>query len=211
MNNRRTLAARVLHYLEHAYRFPFLGTVGQLFIAEARMRGIKVGNEVAFFGRPILQIYPGSTVTIGHHAVLVSNSRRCSTANLYSPCRLQTDNVTSRIHIGSGAGLNGASIWCRSTSVTLGVNVALGPNVTIMDSPAHRVWPPESRNYYPGVELDKSVSIGDQVWVGNGSLILAGANIGSNSVIAARSVVTGDIPSNSLAGGIPARVLRSLG
>jgi len=174
------------------------------------MRGVALGDGVSFFGRPIMQIHPGSRVIIGDRVVLVSNSRRCSTANLYGPCRLQTDSDSSSILIGHGSGLNGVSIWCRSTSITIGSHVALGPNVAIMDSPAHHLWPPEARDSYPGVELDEPVFLGDRVWVGNGALILPGSTVGENSVIAARSVVAGEIPANCLAAGVPAKVVRLL-
>lgn len=204
------LTARALNRLDWGYRFGFLGVMGRAYRTEARLRGIALGRNATFFGRPIFMIHPGSSVTIGDDCVLVSNSRRCSTANLYGPVRLQTDNDTSTIAIGRGSGLNGVSIWCRSTSVILGEEVALGPNVTIMDSPAHVLWPPQNRSHYPGVELDKPVMIGDRVWVGNGALILPGATVGENSVIASRSVVTGEIPPNCLAAGTPAKVVRSL-
>ncbi len=205
------LSSRSLYRLDWAYRFQILGAIGRAYHVEALLRGVKVGDSTKFYGRPILQIHPGSRVEIGDNCVLVSNSRRCSTGNLYGPCRLHTDAATSRITIGRGSGLNGTSIWCRSTSVLIGEDVAIGPNVTIMDSPGHPLWPPQSRQTYSGVELDEPVVIADRVWVGNGALILPGATIGANSVIAARSVVTSDIPANCLAAGAPARVIRELG
>ena len=56
----------------------------------------------------------------------------------------------------------------------------------------------------------KPVNIGDNVWIGSGAMILPGVTIGKNTVIAAGSVVTRDIPANSLAVGTPARVSRSI-
>lgn len=60
-----------------------------------------------------------------------------------------------------------------------------------------------------GADLVSSpVSLGDGGWVGRGSAVLAGSQIGSNSVIGANSVVTGVIPANSVAVGVPAKVIR---
>ena len=60
------------------------------------------------------------------------------------------------------------------------------------------------------IECAEPVTIGDSVWIGGGTTILPGVTIGDNVVIGAGSVVTRDIPSNSLAVGNPARVIRSL-
>ncbi len=54
------------------------------------------------------------------------------------------------------------------------------------------------------------MTIGRNVWIGMRAIVLKGATIGDGAVIAAGSVVTGDIPGNVLAGGVPARVIRPL-
>lgn len=55
-----------------------------------------------------------------------------------------------------------------------------------------------------------SIVIEDSVWIGAGAIILAGVRIGKGSVIAAGSVVTKDVPANTLVGGVPARLIRDL-
>lgn len=55
------------------------------------------------------------------------------------------------------------------------------------------------------------IVIEDNVWIGMEALILGGVTIGENSVVAARSVVTKDVPANCLVAGIPAKVVKKIG
>ncbi|WP_138754124.1 DapH/DapD/GlmU-related protein [Paenibacillus sinopodophylli] len=96
----------------------------------------------------------------------------------------------------------GLDIGCTQ-SILIGSNTIIGPMVNIIDTNFHPVdMEDQSRG--------KSIVISDNVWVGRGAVILPGVTIGANSVIAAGSIVTRDIPSNVLAGGMPAKVIREL-
>lgn len=59
--------------------------------------------------------------------------------------------------------------------------------------------------------IAKPITIGDNVWIGGNAVVLMGVTIGNNVVIGAGSVVTHDIPSNAVAVGNPARVIRMIG
>ena len=65
------------------------------------------------------------------------------------------------------------------------------------------------RDQIPDLEITKPITVGNNVYIGEDSLILPGVNIGNNVVIGARSVVTKDIPDNSVAAGVPCRVIKS--
>jgi acetyltransferase-like isoleucine patch superfamily enzyme len=107
------------------------------------------------------------------------------------------------VQIGEGSFLNGAVISARE-EVTIGRRAMLSWDTTIIDSHLHPV-----SNHEP---LEpKPVAIGDYVMLGAGAAVLAGASIGSHTVIGARSVVTGPVPDHTAAAGSPARVIREIG
>ena len=93
-----------------------------------------------------------------------------------------------------------------NAKVTLGDNCLLAPNVSIYTA-GHSLYP-DSRAL--GYEYGIDVLIGENVWIGGGSIILPGVHIGSNTVIGAGSVVTKDVPDWSFAAGNPCRVIRSI-
>ncbi|WP_226574244.1 sugar O-acetyltransferase [Acuticoccus sediminis] len=89
--------------------------------------------------------------------------------------------------------------------VTIGDEVMIGPNVSIITS-GHPVEPAGRRS----VTVAEPIVIGRNVWIAAGATIIGGVTIGENSVVAAGAVVTRDVPANALAGGNPARVIRTL-
>lgn len=90
--------------------------------------------------------------------------------------------------------------------VTIGNNVMFGPHVMISTG-THPIDPIERQQ----TEYGMPITIGHNVWVGGNVSILPGVTIGDNCVIGAGSVVTRDIPENSVAVGNPCRVMRSVG
>lgn len=70
------------------------------------------------------------------------------------------------------------------------------------------VW--TMRDKYEDIDIVKPINIGSNVFIGYESIILPGVNIGDNVVIGARSVVSKDIPSNVVAAGVPAKVIRPI-
>lgn len=91
-------------------------------------------------------------------------------------------------------------------SVTFGDNVFIAPNCCF--TTAEHAIDPEMRKR--GIEIAKPISVGNNVWIGAGSTILAGVSIGDNTVIGAGSVVTKSMPANVVACGVPCRVQREI-
>ena len=82
----------------------------------------------------------------------------------------------------------------------------LGPRVSVFTA-GHPLDPYERRS---GLEYGKPVTVGNNVWIGGGAILNPGVTIGDNAVIASGAVVTKDIPPNSLAAGVPAKVIKTI-
>lgn len=65
------------------------------------------------------------------------------------------------------------------------------------------------RQYVPDLEITKPITVGNDVYFGNNVMVMPGVNIGNNVVIGAGAIVTRDIPDNSVAVGVPARVIKT--
>ena len=90
--------------------------------------------------------------------------------------------------------------------VYIGDNVMIGPNTTIT-TVGHPLSPKKRRDH---LGQASEIRIGNDVWLGANVTILPGVTIGNNVVVGAGAVVTKDIPDNSLALGVPARVIKKL-
>lgn len=124
-----------------------------------------------------------------------------------------------KITIGSYTTIRGGVIGALE-SITIGDYVIISNNVHIYDNNNHPTSPKRR------IELSKSgfysdlwhwkhsqsspITIADNVWIGENSRICKGVTIGDGAIIAACSVVTKDVPSNSIAAGNPARVVKTL-
>ncbi len=111
----------------------------------------------------------------------------------------------SNISLGTAVFFNFNCVVLDVCEVRIGDHTLLGPGVQIL-TPLHPFDAMERRR----LEYGKPVSIGDDVWIGGGALILAGVTIGSRTIIGAGSVVTRDIPAGVLAVGNPCRVVREI-
>lgn len=170
-----------------------------------------------------LRVYPKVRVTVARSATFdIQGALRLGPrwpAGLYYPSLASFGNgsrvavsgdfaVHSNFHLGVGEGAEmvlgsgffntGAMIVCM-TRIEIGEDCMFGEQVVIRDDDGHHL---------DGSPSGSPISIGDRVWVGMRAMILKGVTIGDGAVIAAGAVVTKDVPSCALVGGIPARVIR---
>ncbi len=111
----------------------------------------------------------------------------------------------NKLVVGKNVAINAfVHIWANAP-VRIGNNTMIASHVQITTS---------SHSYehlpYRDFRTDAPVTIGDNVWIGTGAIILPGLNIGDNSVIGAGSVVTRDVEPNTVVAGVPAKTIRVL-
>lgn len=110
-----------------------------------------------------------------------------------------------QITIGNSVFINAGCVFLDNAQISIGNDTLIGPHVTLATAD-HDVSPELRGN---GV-TQAPISIGHNVWLGAGVVVLPGVNIGDNSVIAANSVVCSDVPENVLYAGTPAVFKRSI-
>jgi maltose O-acetyltransferase len=112
----------------------------------------------------------------------------------------------SNITIGARTFVNYNLTALDVAAITIGEDCQIGPGVQLL-TPTHPLEPGPRRDK---LEAARPITIGDNVWIGGGAVVLPGVTIGDNSVIGAGAVVTKDVPADVVAVGNPARPVRNL-
>lgn len=110
------------------------------------------------------------------------------------------------VHFGDGVYANFGLTCVDDTHIYVGSHTLFGPNV-VLATAGHPMMP-ELRKH--GIQYNMPIHIGENCWLGAGVIVVPGVTIGDNVVIGVSSVVTKDIPSNSVAMGTPCRVVRQI-
>lgn len=141
-----------------------------------------------------------------NHVVAVPRLRHVGAGTWIEPTVKFTN--PQNISIGSHCHINhmGCVQADKHSSIVIGNDLRMGPGTSIFAS-NHGSATGALMREQPMVERD--VVIGNDVWLGSNVVVTAGVTIGDGAVIAAGAVVTRDIPPYAIAGGVPARVLRS--
>lgn len=164
---------------------------------------------VKLLGFPIIKRVAGSRIVIGKNVTIVS-SIKYNVAGINHKTVLATLSSSAYIEIGEGSGASG-SVLCAYSSIIVGKNVGLGANSKVYDTDFHPVNPVERLNQKSISDAKSAaVTIGDSVWIGEGSLVLKGVSIGYGAVVGARAVVMSDVESLNLVTGNPATVRRQI-
>ena len=165
---------------------------------KCRLLGVDIGNNVSFNGKMHFSRFKCSSISIGDKCVF--NSSFAFNQLIDNKCFLHTSCPEAKIVIGNNSGFSGVKFICYKL-IHVGNHVTVGANTVFIDSDVHEDL--------TGKEAE-SIIVEDNVFIGRNCSIMKGVHIGKNVIIGACSVVTHDIPANTVAAGIPCKVLREL-
>ena len=177
-----------------------------------KRHGVRIGSGGRFIGQPIIRLHRGEQLSIGDRFVGVSTSSGTA-LGVRGPVIFRTLSPDAQIDVGDDTGMSG-TVVCAAVSVQIGARCLIGADCMIFDTDFH----PHAASDSAGVprryaqpawqEISSPVTLGDDVFLGTRSIVTKGVSIGAGTIIAAGSVVTRNIPSNVIAGGIPATIIR---
>lgn len=159
-------------------------------------------------GRDILIEYPVSKM-VGREYISIGSFTYIGKRSVITAWNI---SKTPRIEIGSNVGIGDDCHITSTNRVLIGDGTLLGTKVTITDnahgsSNRHLLGlPPGERNVYS----KGPVIIGQNVWIGDKATVLPGVIVGDGAIIGANAVVTKDVPSYTIVGGNPARIIKKL-
>lgn len=170
-----------------------------------------------------LETYDGTITFEGHHNhVVIGHGSHCNgmsilcrshgTIHVGDHVRLETLHVyllaASKLIVGEHTAFVGdASIAAHEArDVTIGHNCLIAGGVSFTVSDMHSIVDVDTGER---VNPPRPIQVGHRVWLGTKSTLLKGTTIGDGSIVAANSLVSGDVAANVLVGGIPAKVLRN--
>jgi len=113
-------------------------------------------------------------------------------------------NYGKNTKIGNNVFINFDCVFLDLGGITIEDNVLIAPKVSLL-SEGHPLHPNERQSLIPG-----TIHIKKNAWIGAGATILPGVTIGENSVVAAGAVVSKDVPANTIVGGVPAKIIKSI-
>lgn len=164
---------------------------------------------VELIGFPIIKKTPGSHIRIGKGVTLVSNTSG-NIVGINHPVIIATLTQKAQIIIGNYSGLSGSSVICVE-KITVGNYVGLGANSNIFDTDFHTINPILRKKQENIIDAPhKAVSIGNNVWIASSASVLKGINMGDCSVAGYGSVVTKDVPPNTIVAGVPAKIIKKI-
>jgi hypothetical protein len=157
-------------------------------------RRIRIGSQFRVHGR--LEIRGPGTVIFGNRCEVISSR--------LAPTTIYTHHPDAVIRFGDRVRLTGTRIGCER-AIEVGDWSGIS-DARLMDTDFHALEVYDQPRYNT-VGLSKPITIGRNVWIGAGAMVLKGVRIGENSVVGAGAVVAQHVPANTVVFGNPARVV----
>ena len=131
----------------------------------------------------------------------ITGSEIDKTVDVFTPLYI---NYGKHTKIGKNVFINFDCTFVDLGGITIEDNVLIAPKVSLL-SEGHPLSPQNRHSLMVG-----HIHIKKNVWIGAGAIILHGVTIGENSIVAAGAVVSKDVPSNTLVGGVPAKFIKTI-
>jgi acetyltransferase-like isoleucine patch superfamily enzyme len=131
----------------------------------------------------------------------ITGSEIDETVAVFTPLYI---NYGKHTKIGKNVFINFDCVFLDLGGITIEDNVLIAPKVSLL-SEGHRVSPEHRQSLVPG-----HIHIKKNVWIGAGATILPGVTIGENAVVAAGAIVSKDVPANTIVGGVPAKIIKTI-
>jgi len=178
--------------------------LSQVWVLEARLKGVRLHGRALLQGRPLLSVAKGSQM-IWEEGVNIASAVRANPLGNFQPSVLRTLAPGARLHLGPQVGMS-AAVICAGLLIEIGEGTILGAGAMVLDNDFHVPkgawgWATEHR---AGA---KPIRVGRGVFIGARAMVLKGVTIGDRAVIGAGAVVTKDVPAQGVAAGNPARIL----
>ena len=178
-------------------------------------RNSLLSKSIAFFRYLILVIYYHNKLTIKKVSYIGPNSRifiiEKGSIRINGKIRLKHNvelQARGKIIFGDRCSINPYSRIIALDEIVLGNRVVIAQYVSILDHD-HGARIGDGKLNIDNYET-KPIIIGDNVWIGDKATITKGVVIGDNVIIAANSVITKDVPSNSIYGGVPGKLIKKI-
>jgi len=212
MTGAKTTARAIGHYVARVLSYGFsLKALAYLARFRNRLYWYSLSRRFAQVGEGCLIEYPA--VTLGEqHIRLGDNFQSYARLRLEAYEKHLENSYCPEIIIGNNVSLNYDCHIACINRITMGNNVLIGSRVHITDH-FHGEISPEALAIAPALRKLCSkgpVIIEDNVWIGEGVVVMPNVTIGRNAIVGANAVVTQDVPANCVVGGIPARVIKCL-
>lgn len=174
-------------------------------LSRLKLYGVSYGKNCIIHGKLHIKLFPTAKCSIGDNLYFSSGwniNALCANkqGSIYA-----TDNA--EIVIGNNVGMSSTILWAHQ-KIEIKDNVKIGGNCIIIDTDSHSLDYEKRRDCHNDWGVAAPVTIEDDVLIGMNTIILKGVTIGARSIIGAGSVVTKSIPSDCIAGGNPAKVIR---
>lgn len=160
-------------------------------------------REASFATKKLLVQMNSSTdpAQIRHLLGQITGSEIDESVAVFTPLYI---NYGKHTRIGKNVFINFDCVFLDLGGITIEDNVLIAPKVSLL-SEGHPVAPNERQALIPG-----RIQIKKNAWIGAGATILPGVTIGENAVVAAGAVVSKNVPANTIVGGIPAKIIKSI-